>query len=98
MCSPSAGPALYTCQHTQRRARAMRLQQVGLLATCLLCLAVSPARSQVKSQNGWVTILDAKSFKDWKVAPESPSARVEESATEKRVVAGDAQHDGKWTF
>ena len=76
----------------------MRMQHVGLLATCLVCLAVSPARSQTKSRNGWVTILDAKSFKDWKVAPERASAKVEETPTEKRVVAGDPKRDGKWTF
>ena len=52
----------------------------------------------VQAQSGWVTILDAKSFKDWKVAPESPSSRVEETATVKRVVAGDSLHDGRWTF
>jgi hypothetical protein len=71
----------------------MRLRQTWMLAALVLCSA-----TPLRAQKGWVTILDAKSFKDWKVAPESPSARVEESATEKRVVAGDPQHDGKWTF
>jgi hypothetical protein len=60
----------------------------------LLCAAATP----VHAQNGWVTILDAKSFKDWKVAPGNASSRVEESATEKRVVAGDSLKDGRWTF
>jgi hypothetical protein len=59
-----------------------------------LCIAAAPMQRQA----GWVTILDAKSFKDWKVAPESPSSRVEETATEKKVVAGDSLHDGRWTF
>ena len=76
----------------------MRLQHVGLLATCLVCLAVSPARSQTKSRDGWITILDAKSFKDWKVAPERATAHVEESDTVKRIVAGDPKRDGKWSF
>jgi hypothetical protein len=30
--------------------------------------------------------------------PRVPRARVEETATEKRVVAGDSLRDGKWTF
>ena len=64
-----------------------------MLAALVLCPA-----APLRAQNGWVTILDAKSFKDWKVAPESPSARVEETATEKRVVAGDSLRDGRWTF
>jgi len=60
----------------------------------MLFAAAAPAQAQ----NGWVTILDANSFKDWKVAPESPKSHVEESATEKKVVAGDSLHDGRWTF
>ena len=60
----------------------------------LLGATAAPAQAQ----NGWVTILDATSFKDWKVAPESPKSRVEESATEKKVIAGDSLHDGRWTF
>ena len=71
----------------------MRLRRTWMLAALVLCSA-----APLRAQKGWVTILDAKSFKDWKVAPESPSARVEESATEKRVVAGDPKRDGKWTF
>ena len=59
-----------------------------------LCIAAAPTPRQA----GWVTILDAKSFKDWKVAPESPKSHVEESATVKKVVAGDSLHDGRWTF
>ena len=59
-----------------------------------LCLAAAPRQHE----DGWVTILDAKSFTDWKVAPESPKSHVEESATEKKVVAGDSLHDGRWTF
>jgi hypothetical protein len=72
----------------------MQVRQGWILAALLLCAA--PARSD--AQQRWVTILDARSFKDWKVAPERASARVEETATEKRVVAGDPQRDGKWTF
>jgi 3-keto-disaccharide hydrolase len=60
----------------------------------VLCIAAVPRQRE----DGWVTILDAKSFKDWKVAPESPKSRVEETATEKRVIAGDSLHDGRWTF
>ena len=71
----------------------MRLRQTLMLAALALCSA-----APLHAQNGWVTILDAKSFKDWKVAPERSSARVEETATEKRVVAGDSLRDGKWTF
>jgi hypothetical protein len=63
----------------------------------MLCAAAAPLQAQ-KAQQGWVTILDAKSFKDWKVAPESPKSHVEESATVKKVVAGDSLHDGRWTF
>ena len=71
----------------------MRLRHGWILAALVLCAA-----TPLRAQKGWVTILDAKSFKDWKVAPESPSARVEETATEKRVVTGDPKRDGKWTF
>jgi hypothetical protein len=70
------------------------MRNTWLLAALVLCSAAS----RVEAQGRWVTILDAKSFKDWKVAPESPKSRVEESATEKRVIAGDSLHDGKWTF
>ena len=72
----------------------MRMRNTWLLAALVLCSAAS----RVEAQRGWVTILDAKSFKNWKVAPESPSSRVEETATEKRVVAGDSLRDGRWTF
>lgn len=65
-----------------------------ILAALVLCTAAIPATQQ----DGWVTILDARSFKQWKVVPENLSARVEESATEKRVVAGDPKRDGAWTF
>jgi hypothetical protein len=71
----------------------MRLRQGWMLAALVLC-----ASAPLHAQRGWVTILDAKSFKDWKVAPERSSARVEETATEKRVVAGDSLRDGKWSF
>jgi hypothetical protein len=84
----------------------MRTQHVWMLAACLVVTAVSPAAGQSKNQSknaakdqtGWVTILDAKSFKDWKVAPEKATSKVEETATEKRVIAGDSLHDGKWSF
>jgi hypothetical protein len=71
----------------------MRLRHGWLLAVLVLCAA-----TPLRAQKGWVRILDAKSFKDWKVAPERASSRVEESATEKRVVTGDSTRDGKWTF
>ena len=71
----------------------MRTRQGWILAALVLCAAVP-----LRAQNGWVTILDSASFKDWRVAPESRRARVEETATEKRVVAGDSLRDGKWTF
>ena len=71
----------------------MRLRQTWMLAAFVLCAA-----APLHAQNGWVTILDAKAFKDWKVAPEQPTSRVEESDTVKRVVAGDPKRDGTWTF
>jgi hypothetical protein len=72
-----------------------RVMRYGWAAVVvMLCAAAAPAQAQ----DGWVTILDASSFKDWKVAPESPKSRVEESATVKKVVAGDSLHDGRWTF
>ena len=82
---------------------AKQLRHGWILATLVLCSAAAPLDrvdrlDPVDRQAGWVTILDARSFKDWKVAPESKTARVEESATEKRVVAGDPQRDGRWTF
>ena len=75
--------------------RGMRYGWAAVAMT--LCAAAAPLQAQ-KAQQGWVTILDAKSFKDWKVAPESPKSHVEESATVKKVVAGDSLHDGRWTF
>jgi hypothetical protein len=74
-----------------------RLRHGWILAALVLCSAAAPVE-RAEGQAGWVTILDARSFKDWKVAPESKDARVEESATEKRVVAGDPKRDGRWTF
>jgi hypothetical protein len=71
-----------------------RVMRYGWAVVVMMLGAAAP----VQAQNGWVTILDAKSFKDWKVAPESPKSHVEESATVKRVVAGDSLHDGRWTF
>jgi len=71
------------------------VMRYGLAAMALmLCIAAAPRQRE----DGWVTILDAKSFKDWKVAPESPKSHVEESAIVKKVVAGDSLHDGRWTF
>jgi arylsulfatase A-like enzyme len=49
-------------------------------------------------QGRWVTILDASSFRNWKVAPGDAESKVVESDTDKRIVAGDAQRDGKWEF
>ena len=77
-----------------REATTVRPGRRWILAALLLC-ALS---ARADAQGGWVTILDARSFKNWKVAPERASARVEETATEKRVVAGDPARDGKWTF
>jgi len=77
-----------------REATTVRPGRRWILAALLLC-ALS---ARADAQGGWVTILDARSFKHWKVAPERASARVEETATEKRVVAGDPARDGKWTF
>jgi hypothetical protein len=72
----------------------MHMRNTWLLAAFVLCSAAP----RMEAQGHWVTILDAKSFKDWKVAPERPSSRVEETATEKRVVAGDSLRDGRWIF
>lgn len=72
----------------------MRQRLGWILAATMLVAAPTAA----EAQEGWVTILDASSFKDWKVAPERASSRVEETATEKRIVAGDPQRDGKWSF
>ena len=72
----------------------MHMRHGWILAAVML----SGAPTIAEAQKGWVTILDARSFKDWKVAPERAGARVEETATEKQVVAGDPQRDGKWTF
>jgi 3-keto-disaccharide hydrolase len=73
---------------------AIRMRHGWILAA----LALTSAAAPLQAQKGWVTLLDARSFKDWKVAPEKATSRVEESATEKRVVAGDSAHDGRWTF
>jgi len=62
----------------------------------VLCAVAAPVQAQAK--DGWVTILDANSFKDWKVAPGNASSKVEETPTVKKVVAGDSLKDGRWTF
>ena len=72
----------------------MQMRQGWILAAVMLCAAPAVATAQ----NGWVTILDASSFQDWKVAPERAGTRVEETATAKRIVAGDPKRDGAWTF
>jgi hypothetical protein len=72
-----------------------RARYISLLVTLAACATASP---RADAQQRWVTLLDARSFKDWKVAPERATSRVEETATEKRVVAGDPKRDGKWTF
>jgi len=74
------------------------MKQVMRYGWAAVVLLLGATAAPVQAQNGWVTILDATSFKDWKVAPESPKSHVEESATEKKVVAGDSLHDGRWTF
>jgi hypothetical protein len=75
------------------------LRFFGLLAATLIAATVDaqPPRS-ARPNVGWVTILDASSFKNWKVAPGDAESKVVESDTDKRVVAGDAQRDGKWEF
>src|ERR1700712_4147670 len=55
-------------------------------------------RAEDAKDDGWVTILDEKSFKEWKVAPGDAKSKVEESDTEKKVIAGDPKKDGKWEF
>jgi hypothetical protein len=80
---------------TVERTTMKHVMRYGWAAVAMvLCIAAAP----IQREDGWVTILDAKSFKDWKVAPESPKSRVEETATQKRVIAGDSLHDGRWTF
>lgn len=61
-----------------------------------LVLVVCAARAEDK--DGWVTILDEKSFKDWKVMPGDAKSKVEDSDTEKKINAGDPKKDGKWSF
>jgi hypothetical protein len=72
----------------------MRMRHGWVLAALVLCAAPAMAGAQ----DGWATILDARTFKDWKVAPERAGSRVEETATEKRIVTGDPRRDGRWTF
>ena len=72
----------------------MRKRLGWILAAVMLCAMPTVT----EAQKGWVTILDVRSFKDWKVAPEQAGSRVEETATEKRIVTGDPRRDGKWTF
>ncbi len=64
----------------------------------LMAVVVLTFGFAVRAEEGWVTILDEKSFKDWKVAPGDAKSKVEESDTEKKVVAGDPKKDGKWEF
>jgi hypothetical protein len=89
------GAALDVAIHHWREPM-KRVMRYGWAAVAVMMLGATAA--PLRAQQGWVTILDATSFKDWKVAPESPKSRVEETATEKRVIAGDSLHDGRWTF
>lgn len=64
-----------------------------LIAACI----IGSARGDDKD-GGWVTILDAKTFKDWKVAPGKAEWKVVDEDGVKRVDTGDPKNDGKWSF
>ena len=58
----------------------------------------STLAAEDKKDDGWVKILDEKSFKDWKVAPGNEKWKVVDEDGVKRVETGDPKNDGKWSF
>ena len=59
--------------------------------------AIQPGGIDQKDSD-WVKILDAKTFKDWKVAPADAKGKVVDEENTKRVETGDPKNDGRWTF
>ncbi|HYE08024.1 MAG TPA: DUF1080 domain-containing protein [Planctomycetota bacterium] len=62
-----------------------------------LCIVVSVAASGA-DEAGWAVILDAATFKDWKVAPEDGANRVVDQEGVKEVHKPDGTVLGRWTF
>lgn len=66
-------------------------------ALATLCIAIA-AVAAVPTDRDWVTILDAKSFQDWKVAPAAASSKVYNGKTIKRIRTEKSGSSGSWTF
>lgn len=66
----------------------------GAVVSCIACVGAVAAPRADK----WVTILDAKSFKDWKVAPAAATSKVRNGPNVKRIVSGNPESDGSWTL
>lgn len=56
------------------------------------------ASADDQRDDGWVKILDEKSFKAWKVAPGDAKWKVVDEDGAKRVETGNPKNDGKWSF
>ena len=74
----------------------MRKLCCSLMVLALITIGFA---AQAEDKDGWVTILDEKNFKDWKVAPgDGKSKIVDDGGAEKKIDAGDPKKDGKWEF
>jgi hypothetical protein len=69
----------------------MRMPQATAAAVLILTAAACATTSRNRDSEGWVTILDAQSFHDWRVAPGDARGR-------KQVLASDPKENGKWDF
>src|SRR6185295_3497619 len=75
----------------------MRILCMVLAAACVA--AGFTARAGDDAKDGWVTIHDEKSWKDWKVAPGDKNSKViDDGGAVKKVDAGDPKKDGSWEF
>ena len=77
----------------------MRMPRATVAAVLILTAAAACATtSRTRDSDGWVTILDAQSFRNWRVAAGDARGRVMDGATEKQVLASDPKENGKWDF
>ncbi len=76
----------------------MRTPRATVAAVLILTAAACATNARTHDSDGWVTILDAQSFHDWRVAPGDARGRVIDGDTEKQVLASDPKENGEWDF
>src|ERR1043165_5468495 len=70
-----------------------------LVAALAVLFVAANFTARAEDKDGWVTILDEKSWKDWKVAAgDAKSKVVDDGGAVKKVDAGDPKKDGSWEF